>query len=125
MNLCELSSKIISGYRLTRNYDLCFFKECNLDELTACADKIREYCKGENVDLCTIINARSGRCGENCKFCAQSAHNHTACEEYSFLDDEKIIRAAKANQDEGVNRFAIVTAGKALTGLDVDKAIHV
>ena len=124
MNLCELSSKIISGYRLTRNDDLSFFKDCNLDELTACADKIREHFKGENVDLCTIINARSGRCGENCKFCAQSAHNHTDCEEYSFLDEEKIIQAAKANQDEGVNRFAIVTAGKSLSGEDFDKAIH-
>lgn len=125
MNLCELALKIIDGYRLSRNDDLSFFKDCNLDELTAAADKIREHFKGENVDLCTIINGRSGRCGENCKFCAQSAHNHTACEEYSFLDEEKIIQAAKANQDEGVNRFAIVTAGKALTGEDFDKAIHV
>ena len=125
MNLCELALKIIDGYRLSRNDNLSFFKNCNLDELTAAADKIREHFKGENVDLCTIINGRSGRCGENCKFCAQSAHNHTDCEEYSFLDDEKIIQAAKANQNEGVNRFAIVTAGKALTGQDFDKAIHV
>ena len=125
MNLCELALKIIDGYRLSRNDDLSFFKDCNLDELTSAADKIREHFKGKNVDLCTIINGRSGRCGENCKFCAQSVHNHTACEEYSFLDDEKIIQAAKANQDEGVNRFAIVTAGKALSGEDFDKAIHV
>ena len=125
LKISELASKIIDGFRLSRNDDLSFFKDCNLDELTAAADKIREHFKGENVDLCTIINGRSGRCGENCKFCAQSAHNHTGCEEYSFLDDEKIIQAAKANQNEGVNRFAIVTAGKALTGADFDKAIHV
>ena len=125
LKISDLASKIIAGYRLSRNDDLSFFKDCNLDELTTGADKIREHYKGKNVDLCTIINARSGRCGENCKFCAQSAHNHTGCEEYSFLDEEKIIQAAKANQDEGVNRFAIVTAGKALTGQDFDKAIHV
>ena len=124
VNLSELSSKIISGYRLSRKDDLTFFKDCNLDELTNAADKIRDYFKGTNVDLCTIINARSGRCGENCKFCAQSVHNHTGCEEYSFLDEEKIIDVARVNQDEGVNRFAIVTSGKALSGEDFDKAIH-
>ena len=124
MNLYELATKIISGYRLSRNEDLSFFKDCNLNELTDAADKIREHFKGGNVDLCTIINARSGRCGENCKFCAQSAHNHTNCEEYSFLDEDKIIDAARANQEEGLNRFAIVTAGKALSGEDFDKAIH-
>ena len=123
-DLNELALKIIDGFRLSRSDDLSFFKDCALDELTAAADKIREHFKGENVDLCTIINGRSGRCGENCKFCAQSAHNHTGCEEYSFLDEEKIVEAAKANQNEGVNRFAIVTAGKALSGEDFDKAIH-
>lgn len=123
-DLNELALKIIDGFRLSRSDDLSFFKDCALDELTAAADKIREHFKGENVDLCTIINGRSGRCGENCKFCAQSVHNHTGCEEYSFLDEDKIIEAAKSNQDEGVNRFAIVTAGKALSGEDFDKAIH-
>lgn len=123
-DLNELALKIIDGFRLSRSDDLSFFKDCALDELTAAADKIREHFKGENVDLCTIINGRSGRCGENCKFCAQSAHNHTGCEEYSFLDEEKIVEAAKANQNEGVNRFAIVTAGKALSSEDFDKAIH-
>ena len=125
LKISDLASKIIAGYRLSRNDDLSFFKDCNLDELTTGADKIREHFRGKKVDLCTIINGRSGRCGENCKFCAQSAHNHTGCEEYSFLDEEKIIQAAKANQDEGVNRFAIVTAGKALSGEDFDKAIRV
>ena len=86
MNLCELALKIIDGYRLSRNDDLSFFKDCKLDELIAAADKIREHFKGENVDLCTIINGRSGRCGENCKFCAQSAHYHTTCEVYALVD---------------------------------------
>lgn len=44
---------------------------------------------GDHIDLCSIINAKSGRCGENCKFCAQSAFNHTNCAEYDFLKPEK------------------------------------
>ena len=124
-NLNELASQIIGGKRLTRVDDLSFFKTCDLGELTSAADKIREHFMGENVDLCTIINGRSGKCGENCKFCAQSAHNHTGCTEYSFLDEEKIIAEARSNQKEGVNRFAIVTAGRALSGENFEKAIRV
>lgn len=124
-NILELAKEIIEGRRLARNEDLSFFKDCELEELLEGADLIREKFCGKTVDLCTIINARSGRCGENCKFCAQSAFNHTSCEEYSFLDDEKIFSAAKANQDEGVNRFAIVTAGRALNGEDFEKALGV
>lgn len=123
MNLSELASQIIDGKRLSRNDDLSFFKNCDLNELTSAADKIRAYFKGPSVDLCTIINGRSGRCSENCKFCAQSAHNHTGCTEYTFLDEEKILAEARANQKEGVNRFAIVTAGRALSGQDFEKAI--
>ncbi|WP_296321987.1 biotin synthase BioB [Treponema sp. UBA3813] len=125
INLNELSDDIIKGKRFGRTDDLSFFKTCDIRELTKAADKIRAHFKGDRVDLCTIINGRSGKCGENCKFCAQSAHNHTGCEEYSFLDEEKIISEAKSNQDEGVNRFAIVTAGRALTGEDFEKALHV
>lgn len=124
-NIMELAEEIIRGKRLGRKDDLSFFKTCDIKDLTQAADKIRAHFKGDYVDLCTIINGRSGRCGENCKFCAQSAHNHTGCEEYSFMDEEKIIAEARANQDEGVNRFAIVTAGRALTGQDFEKALHV
>ena len=65
----------------------------------------------------------SGRCPEDCKYCAQSAHNHTDCEVYDFLPEEKIMEACKTNEKEGVDRFAIVTAGRALSGEEFDKAI--
>lgn len=66
---------------------------------------------GDKVDLCSIINGRSGRCPEDCKYCAQSAHNHTDCEVYDFLPQEEILRVCKLNEQEGVDRFSIVTAG--------------
>lgn len=123
MDLKKLAADIIDGKRLTRNDDLSFFINCNLDELLEGADKIREYFCGDKVDLCTIINGRSGRCGEDCKYCAQSAHNHTNCEVYGFLPKEKILAEALANEKEGVDRFAIVTAGRSLSGEDFEKAI--
>ncbi|CDB90396.1 biotin synthase [Clostridium sp. CAG:253] len=123
MDLKKLADDIINGKRLTREDDLSFFIDCELNELLEGADKIREYFCGDKVDLCTIINGRSGRCGEDCKYCAQSAHNHTNCEVYDFLPKEKILAEALANEKEGVDRFAIVTAGRSLSGEDFEKAI--
>lgn len=124
MDMLKLADEIIGGRRITREDDLNMFLTCNLKELCQGADKIREAFVGEKVDLCSIINGRSGRCPEDCKYCAQSVHNHTACEIYDFLPEEKILEACKMNESEGVNRFAIVTAGRALSGEEFEKAIH-
>lgn len=119
-----LAKEIIAGRRISREDDLSYFLTCDLDALCKGADMIREYGVGDKVDLCSIINGRSGRCSENCKFCAQSAHNHTSCEVYGFLPEKEIVDLARLNQQEGVHRFSIVTAGKALAGEDFEKAIH-
>ena len=124
MDMLKLADEIIGGRRITREDDLNMFLTCDLKELCQGADKIRESFVGEKVDLCSIINGRSGRCPEDCKYCAQSVHNHTACEIYDFLPEEKILEACKMNESEGVNRFAIVTAGRALSGEEFEKAIH-
>ena len=122
MNILTLAQEIIDGRRLTREDDLSFFLTCDLDDLCKGADQIREARIGNKVDLCSIINGRSGRCPEDCKYCAQSAHHHTNCEVYDFLPEEKIVELCKLNESEGVDRFSIVTAGKALTGKEFDKA---
>ena len=124
MDAITLAQEIIDGRRITRDDDLSFFLTCDLDELCKGADMIREEFVGNKVDLCSIINGRSGKCPEDCKYCAQSAHNHTDCEVYDFLPEEKILEACKMNESEGVDRFSIVTAGKALTGEEFDKAVH-
>ena len=110
MNPLILAQEIIDGRRITRKDDLSFFLTCDLDELCEGADRIREAYIGDKVDLCSIINGRSGRCPENCKYCAQSVHHHTSCEIYDFLPEEKILEACKMNEEEGVDRFSIVTA---------------
>lgn len=124
MELRELTQEILNGKRLKRGDDLSFFLECDLNELCECADMIRDKFVGKKVDLCSIINGRSGKCPENCKFCAQSAHHHTDCAVYDFLPEDEIVEACKFNESHGVDRFSIVTAGKALTGEEFEKAIH-
>ncbi len=123
MDLKKLSEEIISGRRLKRGEDLTFFFDCDLDALCKGADKIRASLCGNKVDLCTIINGRSGRCGENCKFCAQSAAHCTGIKEYGFLDEDTIVADCKKNASQGVHRYSIVTAGRALAGKDFEKAI--
>ena len=123
MDMLKLADEIIAGRRLTREDDLQAFLTCDLSALCEGADKIRAACVGEHVDLCSIINGRSGKCPENCKFCAQSAHNHTDCEVHDMLSTEEILAAARMNEREGVHRFSIVTAGRALTGKEFDAAI--
>lgn len=124
MDMLDLAQEIIKGRRITREDDLSAFLTCDLKKLCKGADAIRAYFIGDKVDLCSIINGRSGRCPEDCKYCAQSAHYETSCETYDFLPEEKILEACKLNEREGVDRFSIVTAGRALTGEEFEKAIH-
>lgn len=124
MDIKKLADEIIGGRRITRQDDLNMFLTCDLKELCEGADRIREHFIGDKVDLCSIINGRSGRCPEDCKYCAQSAHNHTSCEIYDFLPEEKIVEACKLNESEGVDRFSIVTSGRALSGEEFEKAVH-
>ncbi|MGM9534950.1 MAG: biotin synthase BioB [Intestinibacter sp.] len=121
----QLVDEIISGRRLNRDDNLKFLIEGDLESLRKGANKIREKLCGNHVDLCSIINGRSGRCSENCKFCAQSSHNHTGAMEYDFLDADEIIAECKRNEANGVHRFSIVTAGRTLKGEDFEKAIDV
>lgn len=124
MNMIELANEIINGRRINRDDDLSIFLTADLEELEKGADMIRAHFVGDTIDLCSIINGRSGRCPEDCKYCAQSAHHKTECEVYDFLEEDKILEACHLNADEGVHRFSIVTAGKALSGEEFDKAIH-
>ena len=101
-----------------------FLIEAPLEEIQDAARVVQKTFCGNHIDLCTIINGKSGRCGENCKYCAQSACHKTGIDEYGFLPKEEILRHALANQKAGVNRFSIVTSGRALNGSDFDKAIE-
>ena len=120
MDLKELKNKIIKGYEIARDEALTLI-DANLDDLTEYSNEIREHFCSNKFDLCSIINAKSGRCSEDCKYCAQSAHYNTKVEEYSLLEDETILKAAKENKEKGVLRFSIVTSGRKPTKSDLEK----
>ncbi|MBI5583086.1 MAG: biotin synthase BioB [Deltaproteobacteria bacterium] len=78
------------------------------------ADKIRRQFKGDEIDLCSIINAKSGRCTEDCRFCAQSAHHPTRIARYPLLPEKELLAAAAGAAASGAGRFSLVTSGRSL-----------
>ena len=118
-----LAAEIIQGRRLTRLDDLTPLLQAGLEDLCAGADQIRKALRGAGYELCTIINARSGRCGEDCTFCAQSCHHQTQAQEYPFLEVEEIVRQGKRDEAAGVQRYSLVTACRAVTGPELDQAL--
>ena len=120
----EIAEQIINGKRLKVSDDVEFFLTTPLEELQSGAQLIQKNFCGNHIDLCTIINGKSGRCSEDCKYCAQSARHKTGIDEYDFLPVEKILAVARANENAGVNRFSIVTSGRALDGKNFERAIE-
>ncbi len=123
-HLLDLAQDVMDGYRIHREEAPELLLEAPLEELQEGARRLQEHFLGNHMDLCTILNGRSGRCSENCKYCAQASCHATGIEEYEFLSKEKILANARANQEAGVNRFAIVTSGRALGGKEFDQAIE-
>lgn len=79
-----------------------------LEELLAESSKYMS----DNIEFCSLINARNGKCSQNCKYCAQSSHYCTNIESYPLVDIQEVIKAAEESKENKVSRFAIVTSGK-------------
>ena len=90
-----------------------------LDELL---DISAQY-MSNNIEFCSLVNARNGKCSQNCKYCAQSSHYRTDIEEYPLITKEKVIKAANEAKENGATRFAVVTSGKSPDEEDFDKLI--
>ena len=88
----------------------------DLDDLL---NESKKYLKDE-VEFCSIINARSGKCSQNCRYCAQSSHYNTDIESFPLIDVETVVKAAHDSVNNGANRVAIVTSGKTPDESDFD-----
>ncbi len=78
------------------------------------ADSVREQFMGKRIDPCTVMNAKSGGCSEDCHFCAQSTHFRTIAPTYGLLAADSIVDAAEKAQQNGTRRFCIGTSGRSL-----------
>jgi biotin synthase len=111
--LGRLTTKALDGEGVSGGEALDLYRWCqdNLYSVLSKASEIREHFKGKRVSLCAIINAKSGRCAENCRFCAQSAHHSTDAPVYPLVSSSEMVAAAAQAGKEGAHFFGIVTSG--------------
>ena len=125
MKTGELLERIIRTREGVTESEARELAQCTTQELVEAAEKVTGACVPSKFDSCSIINAKSGKCPENCQWCAQSAHWHTDAPVYSLLEDEKIVEAALMCHERGIGRFSFVTSGRRLNDAEVDSLCRV
>lgn len=120
----DIKQRILRGGHINKEEAMAL-RNADLQELRQSADAIREHFCGNTFDLCSIINAKSGKCSENCKFCSQSIHHKTSVDEYDLVDEETIHEQALYNEEKGIGRFSLVTAGKQVSDEDFEKILQI
>ncbi|MBQ6971459.1 MAG: biotin synthase BioB [Synergistaceae bacterium] len=121
MNYAEiLASKVMAGGIITKDEAMTLYRE-PLEEICTKADEIRKHFCSDKFDVCTIINGKSGRCPEDCKFCAQSARHSTNAETYPLLSPDELTRKARHDSSLGVAHYGIVTSGRNLSDEEIER----
>ncbi len=90
-------------------------------DLIMCAGKIRRKFKGNEIITCSITNAKSGFCSEDCAFCAQSSHHETAIETHPLLSEERLVEEAVQLYEKGATEYSMVTSGLALSDEELER----
>lgn len=119
ISLSDIETRCLDGIGATVEQALALDASCSTEELCEAADRIRIALHGNRVDTCSIANARSGRCTEDCKWCAQSRHFSTGIAEYDIIPREEMLRAVRLNDRHGVRRFSLVTSGRKVSRHDI------
>jgi len=113
----KIGDKVLEGGSVSMKEILPLLEAKGPDilDLAAVANRVREEFNGNEIDLCLLLNAKSGRCSEDCTFCAQSAHYKTEAPVYPMMDMNRIVEEAREAQRKGTGRFCLITSGRELS----------
>ncbi len=112
---------IISGKQLDSKTVLQLASQVDPEEFFKGADRLRLHFRGTSFHLCSIINARSGNCSEDCRFCAQSGRYQTNTDTYELVETDKALEMARENDSYDVSRLSLVTSGRTISDTQLNK----
>ena len=116
-----LKNRILEGGEITFDEGVRLINEPDADLLYEAAHEILLRFKDLHFGTCSIVNAKSGKCSEDCKWCAQSCHYNTSIKVLGVISEKECVEAALDNYSKGVERFSLVTSGKFLSGPELRK----
>lgn len=120
----QFKERLLSGGQLGEDEVYSLVDMTDKEYLRQAAGEITRALCPVNFDSCSIVNARSGKCSENCKWCAQSGHFNTGCQTYDIIGEEECMEAARRNAENGVKRFSLVASGRAVKGKALERICY-
>ena len=121
MTIEEAKQYILEGGKITEEQALSLANHPDKEALYEAAHQITRHFMGNKFDTCSIINAKSGNCSEDCKWCAQSGHYKTLVNLYPLLPAKECVYHAVYNRKQGIRRFALVTSGKRVSDKELEQ----
>ncbi|MDR1762104.1 MAG: biotin synthase BioB [Bacteroidales bacterium] len=121
----HICTEIKSGTQITYEAACELARTANKQELYDAANEIRTHFCGNDFHLCSITNAKSGLCSENCKWCSQSAHNKSNVDIYDCIDKDTAVAQALNNHKAGVHSHSLVTSGRQATPQTLDACVGI
>ncbi|MEJ5172788.1 MAG: biotin synthase BioB [Hydrogenothermaceae bacterium] len=118
-----LADRVLSGEKLSKEDGLKILQTPDeyLIDLLKQASKVREYYFNNEMEFCSLINAKNGACSEDCSFCAQSSHFKTPINAYSLVSKEEMLEGAEKAVMINANRYCIVVSGRRASREEIEK----
>lgn len=118
-------NKVIHGGKIKKSEALKIYNWPNLDELKSAAFQITQKRAAKKISACALINAKQGKCSEDCKYCAQSAHWNSSCQKKEMIEVSAALKIASQAVENGAERICVITSGRDLNGKDFEKALQI